>query len=159
MTTTQIAGDVWFESHNGSSFSPICHFMFSYAACLLWLMYDANNFCLQITVGPSFVHIRDVNTNVTTLIEGTTRQFQCRTSSSNPRSHIVWKLNGQIFPADIDPLEEPGEYSGTIVQLSKTLGLGKPLKEYHTKILSCEASNPETGHIVTDSTQLNIICS
>ena len=103
--------------------------------------------------------MRDNNMNVTTLIDGTPRQFQCRTSSSNPRSVVVWRLNGQILSADIDPLEEPGEYSGTILQLSKTLGLDKPLKEYHKKLLSCEARNPDTGHIVTDSTELNVICS
>jgi hypothetical protein len=96
--------------------------------------------------------------SVTTLVEGTTRQFICRTTSSNPRPIVVWKLNGQIITGDVDPLEERGEYAGTIIQLVKTIGLDKPLRDYNTKILSCEARNPETGQIVMDSTRLNIIC-
>lgn len=59
----------------------------------------------------------------------------------------------------MDPVEEQGDHAGTISQLVKTIGLDKELKEYHSKLLSCEAKNPETGHIVTDSTRLNIICS
>jgi hypothetical protein len=96
--------------------------------------------------------------NITTLIEGIPRQFLCRTSSSNPRAMVTWKLDEEILPADINPLEESGEYSGRIIQLTKTIGLDKSLRTYHKKILSCEAKNPETGHIVIDSTQLNIIC-
>ena len=96
--------------------------------------------------------------SVTTLVEGTTRQFICRTTSASPRPVVVWKLNGQIITGDVDPLEERGEYAGTTIQLVKTIGLDKQLRDYHTKILSCEARNPETGHLVTDSTRLNIIC-
>lgn len=114
-------------------------------------------------VGPSSIEIRgntpDVNMSVTTLVEGTTRQFVCRTGSSNPRPIVTWKLDGHIIIGDIDPTEERGEYAGTIVQLVKTIGVDKELKEYHNKILSCEARNPETGQIVIDSTRLNIICS
>ncbi|CAF1569206.1 unnamed protein product, partial [Adineta ricciae] len=114
---------------------------------------------LQVAFGPSSVHIRDNRNkiNITTLTDGTPRQFQCRTASSNPRPIVNWKLNGQVLSPDIDPLEEPGEFAGKIVQITKTLGLDKSLREYHEKILSCEARNPETGHIVTDSTQLNVI--
>jgi hypothetical protein len=97
--------------------------------------------------------------SIVTLIEGIPRQFVCRTSSSNPRAIINWKLDEQIFPADTNPFEEPGENAGKIVQLTKTIGLDKPLRTYHKKILSCEAKNPETGHIVIDSRQLHIICS
>ncbi len=114
-------------------------------------------------VGPSSIQIRgntpDANMSVTTLVEGTTRQFICRTSSSNPRPIVSWKLDGQIITGDVDPLEERGEYAGTTIQLVKTIGLDKQLRHYHTKILSCEARNPETGHLVIDSTRLNIICS
>jgi hypothetical protein len=95
--------------------------------------------------------------SVTTLVEGTTRQFVCRTTSSNPRPIVTWKLDGQIIMGDVDPSEERAEYAGTIIQLVKTIGLDKQLRDYHMKILSCEARNPETGHIVTDSTRLNII--
>jgi hypothetical protein len=104
------------------------------------------------------VQIRD-NMNITTLIEGIPRQFLCRTSSSNPRPIVKWKLDEQILSPDIDPLEESGEYDGKIIQLTKTIGLDKSLRTYHQKILSCEAKNPETGQIVIDSTELNIICS
>lgn len=115
-------------------------------------------------VGPSSVQIRrgnisSENRNVTTLVEGTTQQFICRTTSSNPRPVVTWKLDGHIIPGDIDSLEERGEYAGTIIQLVKTIGLDKQLRDYHMKILSCEARNPETGHLVVDSTRLNIICS
>ena len=96
--------------------------------------------------------------SVTTLVEGTPRQFICRTSSSNPRPIVAWKLDGQIFLVMSNPLEERAEYAGTIIQLVKTIGLDKQLRDYHKKILSCEARNPETGHIVIDSTRLNIIC-
>jgi hypothetical protein len=96
--------------------------------------------------------------NVTTVVEGSPRQFICRTSSSNPRPIVVWKIDGQIISADFNPLEERGEFDGSIVQLVKTIGLDKQLKDYHTKILSCEAKNPETDHVVDDSTILNIIC-
>ena len=113
-------------------------------------------------VGPSAIQIRgntpDSNTSVTTLVEGTTRQFVCRTTSSNPRPIVSWKLDGQIVPGDVDPLAEVAEYSGTTVQLVKTIGLDKSLRDYHMKILSCEARNPETGRLVVDSTRLNIIC-
>jgi hypothetical protein len=95
--------------------------------------------------------------SVTTLVEGTTRQFICRTTSSNPRPIVAWKLDGQIIPGDVDPLEERAEYAGTTIQLVKTIGLDKQLRDYHMKILSCEARNPETGYLVTDSTRLNII--
>ncbi|CAF1114272.1 unnamed protein product [Rotaria sordida] len=119
------------------------------------------NITLQVAFGPSSIQIRgnkpDINMSVTTLIEGTTRQFVCRTSSSNPRPIVVWKLDGHVITGDIDPLEEQGEYAGKTIQLVKTIGVDKELKEYHTKILSCEARNPETGHIVVDSTRLNII--
>jgi hypothetical protein len=87
--------------------------------------------------------------NVTTVVEGSPRQFICRTSASHPRP---------IVSADFNPLEERGEFDGSIVQLVKTIGLDKQLKDYHTKILSCEAKNPETDHVVDDSTILNIIC-
>jgi hypothetical protein len=96
--------------------------------------------------------------SVTTLVEGTTRQFVCRTSSSNPRAIVSWKVDGQIIPGDVEPLEERGEYAGSTIQLVKTIGLDKQLRDYHSKILSCEARNPETGHLVIDSTRLNIIC-
>lgn len=59
---------------------------------------------------------------------------------------------------DVQPLEERGEYSGVTVQLVKTIGIDKSLQDYHQKILSCEARNPETGQTVVDSTRLNIIC-
>lgn len=121
-------------------------------------------FFVVFVVGPSSVVIRRGNTsdgvtNVTTLIEGTTQQFTCRTSSSNPRPIVTWKLDGQIIPSDIDPLEERAEFAGTTIQLVKTIGLDKRLRDYHMKILSCEARNPETGHLVVHSTRLNIICS
>ncbi|CAF4048068.1 unnamed protein product [Rotaria sp. Silwood2] len=112
---------------------------------------------LQVAFGPTSVHILDNNINVTTLIEGTPQRFRCRTSSSNPRSIIVWKVDNQILPADIDPLEEQGEFYGKIIQSTKTIGLDKPLIYYHEKLLSCEATNPDTGHTVTDSIKLNII--
>lgn len=96
--------------------------------------------------------------SMTTLIEGIPRQFLCRTSSSNPRAIVTWKLDGQILPADINPIEEPGEYDGIKIQLTKTIGLDRLLRDYHKKNLSCYARNPETGHVVIDSTQLNIIC-
>ncbi|CAF4627914.1 unnamed protein product [Rotaria sp. Silwood2] len=115
------------------------------------------NITLQVAFGPTFVHILDNNINVTTLIEGTPQRFRCRTSSSNPRSIIVWKVDNQILPADIDPLEEQGEFYGKIIQSTKTIGLDKPLIYYHEKLLSCEATNPDTGHTVTDSIKLNII--
>jgi hypothetical protein len=115
-----------------------------------------------LLVGPSSIQIRgntpNRNTSVTTLVEGTTRQFVCRTTSSNPRSIVSWKLDGQIIPGDVEPLEERAEYAGTTIQLVKTIGLDKQLRDYHMKILSCEARNPETGHLVIDSTRLNIIC-
>ena len=96
---------------------------------------------------------------MTTLVEGTTQQFTCRTASSNPRSIVTWKLDGQIIPSDVDPLEERAEYAGTTIQLVKTIGLDKQLRDYHMKVLSCEARNPETGHLVVASTRLNIICT
>lgn len=119
------------------------------------------NITLQVAFGPSSIQIRGNSPNtsmsVTTLAEGTTRQFICRTTSANPRPIISWKLDGQIIPSDITPSEERGEYAGTIIQLVKTIGLDKQLRDYHMKVLSCEARNPETGHIVVDSTRLNII--
>jgi len=105
------------------------------------------------------VYIRDNHINETILIEGIPRRFICRTSSSNPRAIITWKLDEQILLPDIGPLEESGEYGGKIIQSTKTIGLDKLLRDYHRKTLSCEGKNPETGHIITDSTQLNIICS
>jgi hypothetical protein len=96
--------------------------------------------------------------STTTLVENIPRQFVCRTSSSNPPPIVVWKLDEQILPADVNPLEESGEYSGTIIQVTKTIGLDKSLRNYHEKILSCEAKNPDTGYTVIDSTRLNIIC-
>jgi hypothetical protein len=96
--------------------------------------------------------------SVTTLVEGTTRQFVCRTSSANPRPIVVWKLDGHIITGDVEPLEERAEYAGATIQLVKTIGLDKQLRDYHMKILSCEARNPETGYLVIDSTRLNIIC-
>lgn len=72
---------------------------------------------------------------------------------------MTWKLNGQNITGDVDPLDERAEFAGINVQLVKTIGLDKSLKDYHQKILSCEARNPETGHVVTDATRLNIICS
>jgi hypothetical protein len=96
--------------------------------------------------------------SITTLIEDVPRQFVCRTSSSNPRAIVVWKLDDQILPSDVDPLAERGEYSGTIIQVTKTIGLDKSLRNYHGKMLSCEARNPDTGYTVIDSTRLNIIC-
>ncbi|CAF1198899.1 unnamed protein product [Adineta steineri] len=119
------------------------------------------NLTLQVAFGPSSVQIRgntpNTNTSVTTLTEGTTRQFTCRTTTSNPRPIVVWKLDGQILMGDVDPLEERGDYTGKIIQLVKTIGLDKPLREYHRKILSCEGRNPETGQVVVDATRLNII--
>lgn len=117
-----------------------------------------NKYCSFLIVGPSSVHILNKNISVTTLIEGNPRRFLCQTASSNPRPIVVWKINGQVLPPDVEPLEEPGEFSGTTIQLSKTLGLDKSLRHYHKKILSCEARNPETNHTVIDSTELNIIC-
>ena len=119
---------------------------------------------LCFVVGPSSIVIRRGNTsdgvsNVTTLVEGTTQQFTCRTSSANPRPIVTWKLDGQIIPSDVDALEERAEFAGTTIQLVKTIGLDKQLRDYHMKILSCEARNPETGHLVVHSTRLNIICS
>ena len=92
------------------------------------------------------------------MVDGTTRQFICRTNSSNPPPIVVWKLDGQVVTGDVDPVEERGDYGGMTIQLVTTIGLDKPLRDYHTKILSCEARNPETGHLVIDSTRLNIIC-
>ncbi|CAF1528193.1 unnamed protein product [Rotaria sp. Silwood1] len=118
------------------------------------------NITLQVAFGPSFVHIVNNNNNnmsVITLIEGSPQRFLCRTSSSNPRSIIVWKIDEQILPADIDPLEELGEFNGKIIQSTKTIGLDKSLIHYHKKLLSCEATNPDTGHRVIDSIKLNII--
>ncbi|UJR14891.1 hypothetical protein I4U23_001875 [Adineta vaga] len=141
-------------SDNNVTFS--CHVSNEYLSSLGQTL--QTDLTLQVAFGPSSVYIRNNNNNnVTTLIEGTPRQFQCRTSSSNPRPIVSWKLNGQALSPDIDPLEESGEFSGTTIQITKTLGLDKSLKEYHQKILSCEARNPETGHIVTDATQLNIL--
>lgn len=97
--------------------------------------------------------------SITTVTEGSTRQFICRTSSSYPRAIVTWKLDGHLITGDVDPLEERAEYAGTTMQLVKTIGLDKRLQDYHRKILSCEARNPETGHLVTDSTRLNIICT
>lgn len=115
-----------------------------------------------VVVGPSTVQIQGNipgrNLSVTTLVEGTTRQFVCRTSSSYPRAVVTWKLDGQTITGDVDPLEERAEYAGTTIQLVKTIGLDRPLREFHHKILSCEARNPETGQLVIDSTRLNIIC-
>ena len=96
--------------------------------------------------------------NLTTLVEGTPRRFLCRTSSSNPRPIVIWKLNGQIVFPDVDPLEGPGEFSGTTIQLVKTIGIDKSLRNYHENLLSCEATNPETGDTVIDSIKLNVIC-
>lgn len=110
-------------------------------------------------VGPSSVHIEDNNMSITTFMEGIPRKFLCRTSSSNPRAIITWKLNDEIIPADIRPIEIPGEYYGIKIQSTKTIGLDKSLRDYHRKILSCQAKNPQTGHIAIDSTQLNIICT
>jgi hypothetical protein len=97
--------------------------------------------------------------NETTLIEGIPRTFFCRTSSSNPPAIITWKLDEIIISPDIDPMEELGEYGGKIIQSTKTIGLNKLLQYYHKKTLSCEAKNPDTGHVITDSTRLNVICS
>ncbi len=105
------------------------------------------------------MYIRDIHGNETTLTEGIPRQFICRTSSSNPRAMITWKLDEIILPSDIDPLEEPGEYGGKIIQSTKTIGLDRLLRDYHQKTLSCQAKNPDTGDIIIDSTRLNIICS
>lgn len=95
----------------------------------------------------------------TTLMDGVPRQFICRISSSNPRAMVTWKLDQQILSPDINPLEESGEYGGIRIQLTKTIGLDKPLKSYHGKTLFCEATNSETGQILSDSTQLNVICT
>ncbi|CAF3700945.1 unnamed protein product [Rotaria socialis] len=120
-----------------------------------------NNITLQVAFGPSQVlilgNIHDANMSETTIVEGTTRHFECRTTSSNPRPVVVWKLDGHVIMGDIDPTEQQGENSGKIIQLVKTIGVDKELREYHNKILSCEARNPETGHLVIDSTRLNII--
>ncbi|CAF1409739.1 unnamed protein product [Adineta steineri] len=140
-------------SDNNMTYS--CHVTNDYLFSLDQIL--QTNITVQVAFGPSFVYIRDNNMSATTLIEGTPRQFKCRTSSSNPRSIVTWKINGQILSPDIDPLEEPGEFSGTVVQITKTLGLDKSLKEYHKKILTCEARNPDTGHTVIDTTQLNVI--
>ena len=114
-------------------------------------------------VGPSEVQIRGntpgTNMSITTILEGTTRQFICRTTSSNPPALVTWKLDGQILTGDVEPLAEAAEFAGTTIQLVKTIGLDKSLRDYHRKILSCEARNPETGHVVIDSTRLNILCS
>ena len=119
-------------------------------------------FSFLFLVGPSSIQIRDntsdTNANVITLIEGTTRQFICRTSSSNPQPIVVWKLDGQIISGDIAPIEEEGEDAGTIIKLVKTIGLHKKLRDYHDRILSCEARNPVTRHTVVDSVRLNVIC-
>jgi hypothetical protein len=129
-------------------------------ACKDWIDFYVFEFFFFVgLVGPSSVQIRDNKRNVTKLIEGIPRQFVCRTSVSNPRAMVVWKLDEKILSPDIDPLEESGEFGGRIIQLTKTIGLDKSLRSYHQKILSCEAKNPETGHIVVDSTQLNITCS
>ena len=117
-------------------------------------MYD-----FYFIVGPSSVQIQNNNTSLTTLIDEVPRKFTCRTSSSNPRPIIIWKLDEQILPADTNPSEEPGEFFGTILQSPKTIGLDKSLRHYHGKMLSCEARNPDTNHTVIDSTRLNIICS
>ena len=105
------------------------------------------------------MYIRDIHANETTLIEGIPRAFICRTSSSNPPAIITWKLDGVILPADINSVEELGEYGGKVIQSSKTIGLDKLLRDYHKKTLSCEAKNPDTDHVITDSTRLNVICS
>lgn len=111
-------------------------------------------------VGPASVVIGEKDGNGTTiLMNGIPRQFICRISSSNPRPIVTWKLDQQILPPDINPLEESGDYGGIRMQLTKTIGLNKPLKSYHGKILSCEATNSETGQILSDSTQLNVICT
>ena len=116
-----------------------------------------------LLVGPASIQIRgnapNQNMSVTTVVEGTTRQFVCRTTSSYPRAIVTWKLDGHLITGDVDPLEERAEYAGTTMQLVKTIGLDKSLRDYHRKILSCEARNPETGQVVTDTTRLNIICT
>jgi hypothetical protein len=118
--------------------------------------------CRVFLVGPSSIQIRgntpETNTSMTTIVEGTTRQFVCRTASSYPRSIVTWKLDGHGITGDVEPLEERADYAGTSIQLVKTIGLDKRLRDYHRKVLSCEARNPDTGHIISDSTRLNIIC-
>ena len=107
-------------------------------------------------VGPSFVYIEDKEMNATRLVEGTTRKFLCRTSSCNPPATVVWRLNGQLLSPDVPPMERAGEFGGTVVELVRTIGLDRSLRDYHGKILSCEARNLETGHVATDSTTLDI---
>lgn len=114
----------------------------------------------SLIVGPASVDIANKDENgTTTLMDGIPRQFICRTSSSNPQAIVKWKLDGQILSPDIQPLEERGEYGGIRIQSTKTIGLDKPLKSYHGRTLSCEATNSDTGQILIDSTELNIICA
>lgn len=71
----------------------------------------------------------------------------------------MWKLDGQLLDADYPPLFEAGDHAGLVIQSMKSIGSEHTLKDYHDKILSCEARNPQTGHAMTDSTRLNIICT
>ncbi|CAF1488244.1 unnamed protein product [Rotaria sordida] len=140
-------------SDNNVRFS--CHVTNDYLDSLGQIL--QTNITLHVAFGPSSVHILNNNMNITTLIEGIPQRFLCRTSSSNPRPIVIWKVDEQILPADIHPLVEPGEFYGTIMQSTKTIGIDKSLIYYHNKLLSCEATNPDTGHTVIDSIKLNII--
>ncbi|CAM4919915.1 unnamed protein product [Rotaria socialis] len=140
-------------SDNNSTLS--CHVTNEYLDSLRKTL--ETNITLQVAFGPLSVHVLQNSMNVTTLVEGTPQRFLCRTSSSNPRPTVVWKIDEQILSSDIDPIEESGEFAGKIIQLAKTIGLDKSLRHYHNKLLSCEATNPDTGHTVTDSIQLNVI--
>lgn len=115
-----------------------------------------NNFFL---VGPSFVQIQDKDGNETSLVDGVPRRFLCRSSTSNPRAILMWKLDNETIFPDIDSIEDSGDYGGKISQSTKTLGVNKSLRTYHKKILSCQAKNSRTGETTIDSTLLNVICS
>ncbi|CAF1101020.1 unnamed protein product, partial [Didymodactylos carnosus] len=117
-----------------------------------------NRITMQVNFGPSEVFMHDNTPNsTTTIVDGTTRQFVCNSTTSNPRPLLLWKLDNQILTPDVPPKDEVGLYGGTRVQIVKTMGIDTRLKEHHGKQLICEGKNPETGHTVQDRTFLNII--
>ena len=97
------------------------------------------------------------NSSITTIVQGTNYSFVCQTSSSNPTPVHVWKLNGKILPSE-QLVEMHGDNGGIILQSFITIDGREPWSTYHGKILSCEAQNPVTEHLVNDLTRLNVIC-